>query len=178
MFEVTLWRRRFVRDVFGETFGDDDFVGVNVDAARRFTKELLLRRLAFIGDDGIVVEPIRKLVIDAVSDCVFILSTGATVGAEYISGILGTGGALTGVVNVLALVVFIEGNDFFILLSATALKKTYFRALVGEVGTVLLVAPSASAVPKLAFAFVNLMTSYTLVLSLEEKYLLLPATSR
>lgn len=162
----------------GETFGDNDLVGVNVDAARRFAKELLLKRFAFMGDDGIVVEPIRRLVIDAVSDCVFTLSSGATVGAEYMSGIFGTGGALTGVVKVLALVVFIEGRDFFILLSAKACEKSYFRALVGDVGAVLLVAPSASAVPKLAFAFVNLITSCMLALSSEELYLLLPATSR
>lgn len=118
LFDVTLWRRTLVREAFGETVGEDDLVGVNVDAARRFAKELLLRRLAFIGEDGIVVEPIRRFVMDAVSDCVLSLSTGATVGAEYMSGIFGTGGALTGVVNGLALVVFMEGKDFFILLSA------------------------------------------------------------
>lgn len=123
LFDVTLWRRRLVREAFGETLGEDEWVGVNVDAARRFAKELLLRRPAFIGEDGIVVEPIRRLVIDAVSDCVLSLSTGATVGAEYMSGIFGTGGALTGVVNVVALVVFKEGKDFFILSSATTGEK-------------------------------------------------------
>ena len=123
LFDVTLWRRRFVREVLGETFGEDDFVGVRVDAARRFANELFDRRLAFMGDEGIVVEPILRLVMDAVNDCVLSLSTGATVGAEYMSGIFGTGGALTGVVKALALVVFIEGRDFFILLSAYALRR-------------------------------------------------------
>jgi len=86
----------------GRTFGDDDLVGVKFDA-RKFAKEFSLRRLAFTGDDGTVAEPIRRLPIDAVNDCVLSLSTGATVGAEYMSGIFGTGGALTGVVKVLVL---------------------------------------------------------------------------
>jgi len=44
---------------------------------------------------------------------------GATVGAAYISGIFGTGGAFTGVVKVLLVPLALkEGIDFFILLSA------------------------------------------------------------
>jgi hypothetical protein len=128
LFDVTIWRRRLVREAFGETLGEDEWVGVNVDAARRFAKELLLRRPAFIGEDGIVVEPTRRLVIDAVSDWVLTFSTGATVGAEYMSGIFGTGGALVGVVNVVALVVFKEGRDFFILSSAIIGEKDILQS--------------------------------------------------
>lgn len=46
------------------------------------------------------------------------MRSGATVGAAYISGILGTGGALMGVVKVLLVPLALnEGIDFFILLS-------------------------------------------------------------
>ena len=92
----------------------------------------------------------------------FIFRIGAIVGAVlYKSGIFGTGGAFTGVVNVLLLPEVLNvGIDFFALsISLPSLPiKLYFNAFVG---LILLVAPNASAVPKLAFAFVNLVTSYT-----------------
>lgn len=86
----------------GDRLGVDDFAGVIVEAARRLVKELLPRRVGFKGDDCGVA--IRRFAIDAVNDCVLTFSIGATEGAEYISGIFGTGGtggAFTGVENVL-----------------------------------------------------------------------------
>lgn len=133
----------------------EDLVGVRVDAARKLAKDPLLRRDALMGDDCIA--PILRFVMDAVRDCVLTFRIGATVGAAYMSGIFGTGGALTGVENALDVEVFIEGIDLFILRLAWSIKGTYFNAFVGVVE---LVAPSASAVPKLALAFVNLITSY------------------
>jgi hypothetical protein len=106
-----LWRR--VREVLGEMFDEDDFDTVNVDAARRFSNDPLFRREGLIGEEDIV--PIRRLDMDEVNDCVLILRMGATVGAAYKSGILGTGGAFAGVVNVLAVDVFNEGIDRFAL---------------------------------------------------------------
>jgi len=103
---------------------------------------------------------------------VFIFRIGAIVGAAlYKSGIFGTGGAFTGVVNALLVPeVLIVGTDFFALsISLPSLPiELYFNAFVG---LTLLVAPNASAVPKLAFAFVNLVTSYSsaFYLSLEHK---------
>jgi hypothetical protein len=55
--------------------------------------------------------------MDAVNDWVLTFKIGATVGAAYMSEILGTGGALTGVVNALDEVCR-EGIDRFCLSSA------------------------------------------------------------
>jgi hypothetical protein len=77
---------------------EEDLVGVKVDAARRFANDPLFKIAGLMGE----FVPIRRLAMDAVNDCVFIFRIGAIVGAVlYKSGIFGTGGAFTGVVNVL-----------------------------------------------------------------------------
>lgn len=98
--------------------GEEDLVGVRVDAARKLAKDPLLRRDAFMGDDCIA--PILRFVMDAARDCVLTFRIGATVGAAYIFGIFGTGGALTGVENALDVEVFIDGIDRFILILASS----------------------------------------------------------
>lgn len=83
----------------------------------------------------------------------FILRTGPIVGAAYISGILGTGGAFTGVVKVDGVEVLSVGIDFLtLILIKLIVGKSYFSVLAGDE---LLVAPNASAVPKLAVAPFN-----------------------
>jgi hypothetical protein len=129
-------------------------VGVNVDAARRFAKDDLPSRLGVIGEVGGIADADarRRLAIDEVRDWVFILRTGAIVGAAYISGILGTGGAFTGVVKVDGVQVLSVGIDFLALLIKLIVGRSYLRVLAGDK---LLVAPRASAVPKFAVAPCN-----------------------
>jgi len=89
---------------------------VSVDEARKLANELVFRRVAVMGETGpTVAEARRRLAIDDVRDTVFNLRIGATVGAVYVSGILGTGGAFTGVVDVVAIGLFIDGNNFSVL---------------------------------------------------------------
>ena len=86
----------------------------------------------------------------------FILRTGAIVGAAYISGILGTGGGFTGVVKVDGAEVLSVGIDFLALSINEIVAGMYLRVFAGDR---LLVAPRASAVPKLAVALFNRATS-------------------
>jgi len=139
---------------------EDDFVGVRVDAARRFAKDPLFMMAGLMGE----FVPMRRLAMEAVNDCVFSFRMGATVGALlYKSGIFGRGGAFTGVVNVLLVVAGVEllnvGIDFLALSISpwfTPKMDSDFNAFVG---LTLLVAPNASAVPKLALALLSLVTS-------------------
>ena len=106
---------RGVREAFGLGPGEEDFVGVRVEAALRLEKEGFLINAGLSGVEGID-PPMRRLAMDVVKDCGGALRIGATVGAAYISGILGTGGALTGVVKALFVPeLFNDGIDFFIL---------------------------------------------------------------
>jgi hypothetical protein len=54
-----------VREVLGEMVGEEeDFVGVKVDAARRFAKDPLFKIVGFMGE----LVPIRRLAMDVVND--------------------------------------------------------------------------------------------------------------
>jgi hypothetical protein len=56
-----------VREGLGLGFGEDDFVGVRVDAALRFEKEVLVMRDALSGVEG-AEPPMRRFAMDAVKD--------------------------------------------------------------------------------------------------------------
>ena len=91
-------------------------IALSVDEARKFANELVFSGVGVMGETGpIVVEARRKLAFDDLGDRVFILKPGAPIGVVYISWILGTRGAFTGVVDVVALGRFVDGIDFVIL---------------------------------------------------------------
>jgi len=92
-------------------------ITLSVDEARKFANELVFSGVGAMEETGpIVVEARRKLAFDDLGDRVFILKPGAPIGVLYISRILGTRGAFTGVVDVVALV---DGIDFVILSVST-----------------------------------------------------------
>lgn len=62
------------------------FVGVNVDAARKFAKHPLPARIGVIGEVGIV--PIRRLGAGVVKDWVLTFRVGVTASPVYKSDVL------------------------------------------------------------------------------------------
>jgi hypothetical protein len=97
----------------------------------------------------------RSEASDVVSDCGGSFKIWAIVGAEYISGILGTEGALTGLA--FAQTVFIEDIDFFGLSSLNVhFRERYLTALVGLTE---LVRPKSSAVANFTSAPFNLASN-------------------